>query len=1224
MTNHPTKQSVIPFNAVTSPLAGSNLIEASAGTGKTFTITRIFMRLLLEKRLPLSSILVVTFTEAATYELRERIYLYLKETLAAFTAGSSDDPLVSNLIAIIPQTDGIEALKNALASLDTCPVYTIHGFCKKLLSDFAFESSSTFNPEFIKNQNDYISQAAQDFWRINFYGATPGFLAYVENNQISPETFEKIFSNYNNHNSVRIVPECTPVDFKHIESRFKTLADLVIDQWTAHKETITDALKKSQLSKQSYSDSKIEKNAAVLNHIVAKKTLSLIDKKTLGYFSLTKIKAGFKNGTRLVNHDFFTLCDAIVECVTSLDELCEKQLEYLYSQAITYIGSHVADAKKRSNAISFDDMLNNVYLTLKSSNAGQFKAQVLTRYRAALIDEFQDTDPVQYEIFRQLFVEEGLSLAPSSPNTTHPESHPDRYSPGSPAGPEERNYVSVITFFIGDPKQAIYSFRGADVFTYLRASREVGAHFTLDTNYRSDPALVNAVVSIFSQAGQPFYIDDIAITPVKGGVTDAAKVSCDGVGSEPLQLRFLPDKKQVSVTIMDDVICEISRLIAHGTIGAEKIRPSHCAILVRSNKEVFNYQNALSGIGIPSVIASNASVYTTQEAEDFYQLLSAIAKPSDAIINAVLTLPFFNFNSSRIFNLSNNANEFGMWLSLFTNAQAVWYADGFGVMINRFFRDIDIENTILAQVSGERTLTNYYHIKELLEKEVMTGHDRPGALLAKLSRRINDSTKSKSAFSDDEIIRLDTDDDAVRILTVHKSKGLEFDIVFCPDSGVGRSVRSKTHKGEPFIVHDAHGVPSYVIGKNEITLFEESHCNELLAENLRLLYVALTRAKSLCYLYYEKSKNAQTSSLTWLLFSDRCAVKSVSSLVAITDKQPDEFLLDALKKVASVDRAIAVSEVPDTVTPAYQGKNHQSESDDLVVRKFTGRVASPWRIASYSLLAHSGTSQPHQFEMQFDERESMLNIQKSAPVNFDIFSFPRGAKSGTLLHDIIEVTDLSADLSAKTMELVIASLEKSGFETTWSTVVFDMLTTLKHVPLKTADTEIKLGQISPENSIKEMGFYFPLSPVSHRDLKAVFEDQQNLFGDIYTAEGLSFDTLSGFIKGFVDMIFQHDDKFYIIDWKSNYLGNSVQDYTPDKLRPVMNNEHYVLQYYIYTVALDQYLRVHKQGYSYKKHFGGVLYLFLRGLSLEGDSGIFYDRPDFGKVEALRGVLLPLV
>ncbi|HMA65545.1 MAG: exodeoxyribonuclease V subunit beta [Fibrobacterota bacterium] len=1188
MTNHQIKQPITPFNPVTSPLIGSNLIEASAGTGKTFTITRIFMRLLLEKRLPLSSILVVTFTEAATYELRERIYLYLKEALVAFTTGSSDDPVVSNLITTIPQTDGIEVLKTALASLDTCPVYTIHGFCKKLLADFAFESSSTFDPDFIKSQSDYIRQAAQDFWRINFYGAAASFVEYAENKKISPESFEKIFANYNNHNSVRIIPDSTTVDYAAAENRMLLLTEQFVNQWTTEKDDIIDCLKKCQLSKTSYGDAKIATGTIKLDRIAAKSSVTIGDKKPLELFSLTKIKNSFKNGSRLVNHDFFTLCDDLIECVTSLDILYEKQLEYLYSQSIGFIGTHVADAKKRSNAISFDDMLNNVYLTLKSSQAEQFKAQVVTKYRAALIDEFQDTDPVQYGIFKQLFVEDS---------------------------------GETITFFIGDPKQAIYSFRGADVFTYLRASREVGSHFTLDTNYRSDPSLVNAVVKMFSQAQQPFFIDEIDIAQVAGGVTDVAKVVYDNIEAKPLQLRFLPDKKTSPVTIMDDVICEISRLIAHGTIGTKKIRASHIAILVRGNRDVFNYQNALSRIGIPSVIASSASVFTTKEAEDFFQLLSAIAKPSDSLINAVLTLPFFNFNSSQIFNLSNNANEFGEWLALFTNAQAMWYADGFGVMINRFFRDIDIERAVLAQVSGERKLTNYYHIKELLEQEVMTGHDRPGALLAKVSRRIYDSTKTKSAFSDDEIIRLDTDDDAVRILTVHKSKGLEFDIVFCPDIGIGRSIRSKSHKGEPFIVHDAHGVPSYVIGKKEIEQLEESHCNELLAENLRLLYVALTRAKSLCYLYYENSKDTQTSSLTWLLFSDRCAVKSVSSLVTLTDKQPDEFLLDALKKLTTLSSAIAVSTVQETVSPTYHADKTTAANEELVVRKFTGKVASPWRIASYSLLAHSGTSQSQQFEMQFDERESALNIQKSAPVNFDIFSFPRGAKSGTLLHDIIEATDLSAELSATTMELVTASLEKSGFETTWSTVVFDMLTTLKQVPLKTADTEIRLGQITPENSIKEMGFYFPLSTVSHRELKSVFEDQQNLFGEVYTAEGLSFDTLSGFIKGFVDMIFQHDGKFYIIDWKSNYLGNSVQDYTPDKLRPVMNNEHYVLQYYLYAVALDQYLRVHKPGYSYKKHFGGVLYLFLRGLSLEGDSGIFYDRPDFGKVEALRGVLL---
>ncbi len=660
------------------------------------------MRLLLEKRLPLSSILVVTFTEAATYELRERIYLYLKETLAAFTSGSSDDPVVGSLITTIAPTDAIETLKTALASLDTCPVYTIHGFCKKLLSDFAFESSSTFDPDFIKSQNEYVRQAAQDFWRINFYDAVASFVKYIENKKISPVTFETIFTNYNNHNSARIIPDCSPVDYDTVELRLQSLTEQLVNQWTTQKADIIDCLIKCKLSKTSYGDSKIASGAMKLDRIVANGSVTLGDKKTLELFSLTKIKRSFKNGSLLVDHDFFTLCDNLLECVTSLDTLYEKQLEYLYSQSISFIKTHVADAKKRSNAISFDDMLNNVYLTLQSSQAEQFKAQVLTKYRAALIDEFQDTDPVQYGIFKQLFVE---TIPPESTRPLNPpqgDFEIEGWSSGSnstspPAGDlggvlsgNDYHKNATITFFIGDPKQAIYSFRGADVFTYLRASREVGSHFTLDTNYRSDPSLVNAVVQIFSQAEQPFFINEIDIAPVKGGITDVGKITCNDIEIKPLQLRFMPDNKSSAVTIMDDVICEISRLIAHGTIGTEKISASHIAILVRGNKNAFTYQNALSKIGIPSVIASSASVFSTTEADDFFQLLSAIAKPNDALINAVLTLPFFNFNSNQIFNLSNDANEFGKWLALFTNAQAECYAVVFGVMINRFFRDIDI------------------------------------------------------------------------------------------------------------------------------------------------------------------------------------------------------------------------------------------------------------------------------------------------------------------------------------------------------------------------------------------------------------------------------------------------------------------------------------------------------------------------------------------------------
>jgi exodeoxyribonuclease V beta subunit len=480
-------------------------------------------------------------------------------------------------------------------------------------------------------------------------------------------------------------------------------------------------------------------------------------------------------------------------------------------------------------------------------------------------------------------------------------------------------------------------------------------------------------------------------------------------------------------------------------------------------------------------------------------------------------------------------------------------------------------------------------------------------------------------------LRLESDAYAVKIITIHKSKGLEYPVVFCPYGWEGSII-----KGNTITFHEnaEAGLPTLDLapGQNRLHLIQAQ--NELLAENLRLLYVALTRAKKQCYLVWGCFNTAETSALAYLLHSRRAYgdEKGPADIVAalesdINSKEAEEFL-DDLKQLA--DRSGGSIElVPMPLEKEGEYHQHVTHQKKRFRHEFSGKIDSAWKVASYSYLISKrilDEALPDRDAFS-DAHPSLLDERLEVSATKDIFSFPKGTRAGIFFHDLLEHLDfVSKDFDHRNT-LVREKLKAHGFDAQWQAPINSMINKILAAPLTLDSPGLTFSSISVKDRINEMEFYFPLNPVTPQKLKKIFQVHAGV--DISAnfpqrIEKLTFPLAKGFMKGYIDLIVQAAGRFFLIDWKSNYLGSHPQDYGQAALNRTMIHDYYILQYHLYTLALHQFLHMRVPDYSYEKDFGGVFYIFIRGVDPDQgpELGIYKDFPSPAVVSELGRVLIP--
>ena len=1103
------------LDPLTVPLNGINLIEASAGTGKTYTISTLFIRLLLEKKLTIDKILVVTFTEAATEELRDRIRKRLRDTLLAFQNNESEDKIIIGLLNKYPDRKTIIVnLINAIRSFDEASIFTIHSFCKQMLQDNAFASGVLFDVELITDQNYLLCEIVEDFWRQHFYNASQLFLDYaLENGYKNPAS---LLTNLN-YGHLNIIPQ-----FKLTEldtTQFQTAFLAAKQAW--NQQDIQDLLVNSKsLNKNKYRNIPLWCNE--LNIFFQSSTINLPAK--FIKFTSSELAASVKKGQTAPKHEFFDLCDILYSCQTDLLQAFDQHLLALKVKLFVITKQKLTQKKQQYNIQSFDDLLFNLHKALTSSNGHNLANTIRNKYQVALIDEFQDTDPIQYDIFHTIYA------------------------------------INSTLFLIGDPKQAIYSFRGADIYTYLIASEDADNRYTLATNWRSESDLINAINLLFTQRTNPFLFENIKFIPVSAPpdkpITNTACLYLWYVPRSLAKANKIINKSWANQNIPKAVSYEIAKLLqSEMLIDKKPIVAGDIAILVRTNRQAIQIQRTLTKFGIASVLYSRESLFDSHEIMEIKRILLAIAEPNrEGLIKAALTTDIFGISGNKLHNLMADDKQWQIKLNHFQHYHFLWQRFGFIKMYRTVLLQEQVQTHLLSFPDGERRLTNILHIGEILQQVAV--QQKLGMI--RLCQWLEQA-------HEEEELHLESDEKLVKIVTIHKSKGLEYPIVFCPFVWDG-ALHSK--KAKQFVFHNGTEL-TLDLGSSEQEQHRVQAEKEEQAENLRLFYVAVTRAKYRCYLIWGAFKDTGKSALSHLLYPD-------------IEREADSQFIQILQDlVAKSNRTIQISELPlEPVT--YQRPIDKSER--LQARKFTGKIDKTWQVSSFSTLSN------HNYQ---PERE---HISKS---DNDIFNFPKGVTTGLFLHSLLE----NLDFNQPDEDLIQQHLIKFGFDVErWLPTVIELISKVLNVPLGSCS----LSQINQQKRLNELEFYYPLSKITNFGLQEIFPDK--LISNI--------DSVRGFMKGYIDMVFEYEGKYYIIDYKSNMLGNQQEDYHWQQLYKVMVREDYILQYHIYSIALHRYLAYRLPDYNYATHFGGVYYLFLRGMQWDSKYGIYWDRPDIKLIQKL--------
>ena len=830
-----------PFSITSAPLEGANLIESSAGTGKTYAISGLFLRLILEKGRGPDEILVVTFTRAATDELKERIRSKLIQALEGFNRGSHPDPLI-NLLVKTHENAALcrRRIRDTLVDFDKAAIFTIHAFCQRVLAENAFETQNLFDIELKTESRQLAEEVGDDFWRGHFFDAPPEWAGYALANHIGPGTFAAILGHMRSPDMHVVPPAAEPTPMPVSAYRQK-LAHLRI-MWPAAREQIAEMLCDPGLKGNIYGSIQSTSNGRVLSGRESKVTrlLEAMDRfmeseigfplpPELVFFTTSKLKKSLRKGQIPPEHPLFDSCELLARAGQALELGFDDYLCYLKSSFFDYAGRELEKRKHRQNIQFFDDLLLSLRDALVQNQSGAADSLVRSirrQYKAALVDEFQDTDTIQYEIFSRLFPGQG-----------------------------------GVLFMIGDPKQAIYGFRGADVFSYLEASRDAKRRYTLAQNWRTAPGLVQAVNTLFSQVENPFVLSGIPFDPVSSGLSVPEDDTCPRPPA-PLIVWHIdsPDDKPVTIAdaterVLGGVVSEIERVAFSGCQGSS---PGDIAVLVRTNQQARWVKDRLSAAGIPAVLFSAGSVFQTDEALSLERLLAAIADPGNSgRLKAALATGWFD-NPGENLQPDNDPEWWSRQLTRFREYHRHWLRFGFISMVRLMAVREKIRSRVLKCPGGERRLTNFLHLCELLQQESMENHRG----VIDLVRWLCEQRQRKDSSQEAHQLRLESDDEAIKILTIHKSKGLEFPIVFCPFlwNGVAR-------QGENIVFHDpaADGRLTLDIGSEDRLAHAVMAQNDSFAENLRLLYVAVTRAKQKCYLAWGRIKNSETAALAYLI-----------------------------------------------------------------------------------------------------------------------------------------------------------------------------------------------------------------------------------------------------------------------------------------------------------------------------------------------------------------------
>lgn len=1206
----------IPLNPITLPLNQISLIEASAGTGKTYTIGSLYLRLLLKagennfsSPLNVEEILVVTFTEMATEELKKKIRERITDAIDKLTAFAEtqdksafkNDEFLTAFSQDLNIFEAIHRLKLAEQNMDLAAIYTIHGFCRRMLMQYAFHSGIHFNLELIKDQSDLLARFANEFWREHFYPLDFESTNFIATELVSPANVLSLLKadlgkdlqvEIENKQALSVpIQIFLPQYLGGYQKALNELKAFWLESADEISAIITNELEKDypkdqlkSLNRKKYQVKRLGDWINKINQWSNNPRDYQINTTLKDYFLQSSIEKNCEESTDK-NKDkkpatpfYFPIFAELEKRVNALmtPDLLSKLTLYHYRQGLQ---QKLLDYKLNHQEKSFDDLLRLLCEALQGAQGDELAEMIRFQYPFAMIDEFQDTDSQQYAIFSKIY----------------------RDNP-------EKNTGFIM---IGDPKQAIYRFRGADIFTYLKASDEAQSRFELTKNYRSEKHLVDGVNALFDFPQSPFIYQNINFTAVDSR-DDHLRFYLNGK-AEPAYRFYLTESDKVNKAEMAK-ICAISiqhwlksaaenQAVFQNIDTCKTLQAANIAVLVRDKNEAALVKNELQKLGIASVYLSDQnSVFDSNVAKELAWVLKACLNVAERpILNAIATA-LFGLNAADIHQIQQNEADWQRWADSFAQYQQTWQRQGILAMLHQILLEKGISERLLSQATGERDLTDFLHLAEILQ-QAATLHESEAALLSWFEKQIQGEGRQEAQ------IRLESERQLVKIVTIHKSKGLEYDLVWLPFLAVPSKDPSKKD------------INIYYSKERDETLWDMENRNlnalyeETFAEELRLLYVALTRAKYQMAFALPTQFDKKWNALHYVLSQGE-----IGKEINLSDSKNTETLLQTFKE--KMQDNVEICTKPNLEDLPALSTN--TKNDDLKAAEFTGNIEQDWRITSFTSIEQAHRRQNYFTESAgkkhavFDDvkdYDSQNSIEISTALlnenESNILDLPRGKQVGTALHRYFENCYFSDLVNTEEIDKLRQSLQ---LDETFTEPLQNWLQQISHTPLSN-EIGIALADLANKDCIKEMPFY--LSIREHFDVDA-FNRALKAHHHL-PSEPLQFEQIQGMVRGSIDLVFRHNGKYYLVDYKSNFLGSTLADYNQEILKKEMLHSHYDWQYLIYTLVLHRYLQSVVPHYDYARDFGGVFYLFLRGMNGEPQSGVFYDRPSVELITELDGV-----
>ncbi|WP_212841675.1 UvrD-helicase domain-containing protein [Acinetobacter baumannii] len=1206
--------------------SGLHLIEASAGTGKTYTLSSLMVRIFLEKYLP-GQVIATTFTRAAAAELKSRIRVRLVETHRYLDAKRSltekeillqaeqeSDLLLQHILKHFATriAYACERLKLVIDQLDELFVGTLDSFSQKLLREFAFESGKIERAQITDDAKTYSRQLIHDVLRewIQSQPQTVIDALYLAGELKSVDSFVKLVEDSLNFSSAHFkLPEKPTIQFEQLAQLKQLAAEIDIsllepyysldgDHYKhvsgtifrngAFNKLFSECLPQLlQVLKQSDSILVFDGSLAVQRELVFKFLGQLADQKVF-----KKCPAEISDG--FYQHPCIQQIQQLFGVLKNYAEQFDQLHIYLKAYLCVEVKKRLPQVLQNKGETTFSQQIRTLSEALKGEQGQRFAVFVQARYPLILVDEFQDTNQDQDDMLASIW------------------RHPERYQKG-------------CMIMVGDRKQAIYGFRGGDMLTFLNAYKDIqakhGREYKLIHNHRSVADLVEVVDALFQR--QIDFGEQVQYDPIRAG-TRPHPVLIDQNQSNPYPLRWLMLKDKE--TEAQQVAWKIRDLLNQSHAGqlyfqkdaqTQTLNEDDIAVLSRNHDGLDKVQFELERLGIRVNRPSKRSVFDCTIAQDVGALLTAILHPYDeAKVKRALISRLFAMDLKQLLQLEQTAEGLSQFMTGFDAIRELWSAQGFLVAWQQCLNQFGIWKNLVAVQSkdNERVVVNLRHLTEILSQH---SEKYQGAqnlyhwYLKQLQSPLDREWELERRLSSEA---------GVQLMTIHQSKGLEFKIVFLLGADKPFRENNKTlnfSTQDITVPESAQTLTQRVVAIADKTYLNETelkqHEERALAEQNRLWYVALTRASHRVYALLQDTDGKSVSGLAFWKnraepFQHRCCT--------------DEIILEQPPAARHLNQHINIIEIQAQHFPDQRFYSRGKTSFSYLAQHLRHKVGT-------DLLA----SQSHEAVLAEDELDQVISVEAPAaqPISWIKSNFPRGTLAGNFLHEIFEHIDFQCsdewvseirrrfknDYSSLWQDLLIkyqeSFPEEQEAEYSLYHAVAEWLQEILSTPLYQG---FRLNRLQPEHYLSECPFYLALSDrvLAMKRIQQLFAEYGMEMPELLEARSARY------LNGSIDLVYFDGQRYHIADYKSNYLGENLADYSVESIAQSMSLASYWLQAGLYLVALHRYLKVKMQNYDIEQHLGGATYLYLRGMNGEAEQGYYYWQPSTEFVLRLDAIL----